>query len=194
MKSAIRLRSCPSIQRSGATMLSVCATILALAASACGTSSSDVPAGGAGSSGGDSGALPDAAASDEAAGTMHAEPFTCTKPHSICLDMQIPADLATTPTRMVFDIYDSAGPPSHPPNGYAGDFKTPMLTAGQMVHFELTDDTLQGDFWLFAIIYMPGGGFGPPVAGVDYIMRSAPPPVHLDGTAVNLTTPIVIGK
>jgi hypothetical protein len=193
MMSVIRNHPWRNRQRSGSASLSVCATIVALGVSACGMSTSDVPAGGAGSSDGDSGALREAGASDEV-GTMHAAPFACTTPHTICVDMKVPADLAETPARLVFNIYDSPGEPAHPPNGYAGVFNAPTLTAGDTVHFELSDDTVQGDYWLFAIMYMPGGGFGPPVLGVDYIMRSAPAVLHLDGTPLNLTAPVVIGK
>jgi hypothetical protein len=196
MKAIMRtVLSSPRQHRGASSCLSLCAAIVAVAVSACGTTSD--PAGGAGSgaagsSVADSGGMPEAAAPEDV-GTMHPTATTCTKPHSICVDIKMPDTVDSTPVRLDFDIYDSPGAPAHPPNGYAGIFHSPTVTAGQTVHFELTDAEQQGDFWLFAVMYMPGGGYGAPVVGTDYLMRSPPAVLHLDGTPLNLD-PITIGK
>lgn len=117
----------------------------------------------------------------------------CTQPHTICMNLQVPAPMQGSPSSLQFDIYDSASPPSHLPNGFAGIFRSLEMTPGEQLYFELSDSALQGDYWMWVILYMEGGGYGAPVNGVDYVMHSAPAALHLDGSPLNISEPVVLG-
>lgn len=155
---------------------------------ACGGSDSTDPEG-TGGTGGTGGGPPTPAE----VGTFSTTPETCTEPRTICMQMQVPSTMDGTPDRLLFDIFDSPGRPNHLPNGYAGYFTAPELTAGQQLYFQLSDGDLQGDYWMWVIMYMEGGGYGAPLNGVDYIMRSEPAPLRLDGTPLNIDEPVVLG-
>lgn len=161
-----------------------CSLLVALAASACSSSEEAPPAQTAGTSGTGPSDL-------ETVGRMLDAPKTCTEPNTVCVKLQVPSDMAGPTDSVHFVIYDSPEPPSHPPNGYAGTFPGVQLQAGAVQQFELTNGGLQGEYWLYTVIYMPGGGlFGLPVAGVDYVVDEDPVPLPLDGSAINVATPI----
>ena len=165
------------------TTLSWVSAAFALTMAACGSSSTDgvAPSTDSGVMG-----LPEV-------GKIVDGPGSCTAPHSLCVSVKIPDSMTAPPALMQFDIYDAPTPPAHPPNAYAGVLNHPKLTAGQTIHFELTDADMQGDFWLFTIVYMPGGGYGAPIVGVDYLQHSAPASLHFDGTADNIADPVIVG-
>ena len=174
--------------RRGAPLLAWSSALLALSVTACGSTSDTQATGSAGAS--------SAAGStgNDDVGKILDSPAPCTTPHTICVSAPIPADMTESPASLQFDIYDSSGPPSHPPDGLAGSFTSPRLTAGKMTYFELNDTGLQGDYWIWSIAYMPGGGHGRPVVGVDYLQVSAPPAIHLDGSPLNIAEPIMLQK
>jgi hypothetical protein len=160
------------------------AWLFAVSASACATSDEPTPPSGAGGTG---------PAPTDAVGRMLDGPQTCTVEHTICAKMQVPTDLEGTPESLQFTLYDSPDPPAHPPNAFAGIFPAALVVPGEMQYFELTDAGLVGDYWLWVIMYMPGGGlFGLPVFGIDYGMISAPQALPLDGTPLNLEDPVVL--
>jgi hypothetical protein len=171
---------------SSATLLSTLA--LAVCLPACAQSEDDPAVGGAGTGGTQGNPSPQADV-----GTMLTTTTTCSEPNTICMNLHVPSTMEGQPTRLMFDIYDSPGTPNHLPNGYAGVFTAPSMTAGAQLYFELSDAGLQGDYWMFAIMYMEGGGYGAPVNGVDYIMHSPPAALHLDGSPINVAEPIVLG-
>jgi hypothetical protein len=126
-------------------------------------------------------------------GRMLDGPQVCTQPHTICSKLQIPSDMVGVPASIQFVIYDSPGTPSHPPNGYAGLFPSAQVVPGETRQFELTDGGLQGNYWLFAIMYMPGGApFDLPTVDVDYVQFAAAQELPLDGSPLNLDTPVVL--
>jgi hypothetical protein len=178
----------PAALRQSIGSFSPCLTlVLALSATACGSSEPPSP-GAAGAAGASA-----APSETETVGRMLDGPQTCTREKTICAKLQIPNDMVGVPDSVHFTIYDSNLPPTHPPNGYAGVFPSAQLTAGEMKHFELTDGGLQGDYWLWGVIYMPGGGlFGLPVIGVDFVQANEPLPLHLDGSPLNLSDPILV--
>jgi hypothetical protein len=163
------------------------ALVLAFAASACGTSDpATTPPGAAGT-----GAIGPA----DTVGRMLDGPETCTAEHTLCARLQVPSDLDAVPDSLHFVIYDSAGIPSHPPNAYAGIFPSPRLMPGEMKYFELSDGGLQGNYWLWCVMYMPGGGlFGLPIVGVDYGQGNPPLALSLDGSPLNLNEPILLSR
>lgn len=73
-------------------------------------------------------------------------------------------------------------------------FTSPDVAPGEQHYFELTDAGIRGEYWMWVIMYMEGGGYGAPVIGTDYTMRSAPAPLRLDGTALNIAEPVVLGR
>jgi hypothetical protein len=169
----------------GLGLCSVSLSALALCLSACGSSEGSDDGGAAGTGG--------APAAPTDVGSMQPSATTCTAPHTICMNMQVPSTMEGQPTQLVFDIYDTAQTPTHLPNGYAGFFTAPSVTPSAQMYFELSDAELQGDYWMWVLMYMPGGGYGAPVSGVDYVMVSAPTPLHLDGTPLNIDAPVVLG-
>ena len=170
-----------------AECLFVPCALFALSLTACG-SSSDTTLNGNGSAAGAS------AVGDDDVGKILDGAEPCTKPHTICVSVPVPADMTESPASLQFDIYDSPGAPNHPPNGFAGSFTSPQVTAGKMTYFELSDAGLQGDFWIWSIAYMASDGHGAPVVGLDYLQVSAPPAIHLDGSPLNIAQPILLKK
>lgn len=163
-----------------------CSLLVALAASACGSSEDPgTPPGAAGSGP----SLPDTV------GRMIDDGAVCTAPNTICAKLVVPSDMVGTPRSIQFVFYDTPEAPTHPPNAYAGLFPSAQVVAGDTQKFELTDGGLQGNYWLLAIIYMPGGmPFDFPTPGVDYVQFTAVPGMVLDGTPINLEAPVVLGR
>ncbi len=157
----------------------------ALCLPACGGSEDSDPVAGGGTGGTGPAMRPDV-------GTMLASPTTCTEPNTICMNMEIPSTMQGQPTRLVFNLYPSPEPPASLPAGFAGYFTAPAVTPGEHKYFKLSDAGLQGDYWVWVIAYMEGGGYGAPVDGIDYGMASAPAAVHLDGTPINVAAPVVL--
>ncbi len=160
-----------------------CSLLVAFAASACATSEdpAEAPPGAAGTGPSLTGTV----------GRLLESSETCTQPHTICAKLAVPSDMAGTPASIQFVIYDSPDPPTHPPNAYAGLFPSADVTPGETQKFELTDAGLEGNYWLFGIMYMPGGTpFDLPTLGVDYVQMSNALPLPLDGSPLNLETAI----
>lgn len=176
---------------SGLSLRFLAAGVFALALSACGSSSDPATASSAGASSGSAGAP---ATGLTEVGTILTSADPCSKPHTICMNMQVPDTMTAPPNSLLFELFDSAGVPNHPPNGYAGAFLSPVLTPGDTIHVELSDAGLQGDYWMWALAYMDGGGHGAPVVGVDYRQTSEAPAVHLDGTPLNISAPVLLTK
>lgn len=164
-----------------------CGLLVALAASACATSE-------------DPAATPPGAAGTgpsltDTVGRLLDSNEVCAEPHTMCAKLQVPADMSGVPASIQFTIYDSPDAPSHPPNAYAGLFPSAQVVSGEVQKFELTDAGLQGNYWLFAIMYMPGGTpFDFPTVDVDYVQVSQAPPLPLDGSPLNLETPLVLTR
>lgn len=175
--------------RRRASLLAWSSALLALSLTACGSTSDTQVTGSAGASSAAAGST-----GNDDVGKVLGSATPCTTPHTICVSVQVPSDMTTSPANLQFDIYDSASPPSHPPNGFAGSLTSPTLTAGEMNYFELTDAGLQGDYWIWTVAYMSGDGHGRPVVGFDYLQVSAPPAIHLDGSPLNIADPIVLQK
>lgn len=177
-------RHLPRSVRSAASLLSLASALLALPLTACGSASDTTPAatGSAGATG----------VTDVGKILSSVEP--CTKPNTVCMSMQVPDTMTEQPVSLMFELYDSASAPNHPPNGYAGVFTAPKLTPGEMIHVELSDDGMQGDYWMWTLMYMPGGGHGAPIVDVDYRQLSLPAALHLDGTPLNITDPVILTK
>jgi hypothetical protein len=167
--------------------LSWASALLTLSLTACSSSSTDSTPDNNASAG--AGSMTDADV-----GTILSSAVPCTKPNTVCMAMDVPASLDTQPSSLLFELFDSAGIPNHEPNGYAGIFTAPMLTAGDTIYVELTDGGLQGDYWLWTIMYMSPDGHGAPVIGVDYGQSSTAAALHLDGTPLNISDPITLSK
>jgi hypothetical protein len=175
--------------RDGLSLRFLAAGLLAVALSACSSTSDPAISGSAGAGNGSAGA---SAAAD--VGTILASAEPCTKPNTFCMALQVPDTMTGPPAHLMFELFDSAEPPNHPPNGIAGDFTLPNLTPGETIHVELSDGGLQGDYWVWALAYMNGTGHGAPVVGVDYRQTSAPSALHLDGSPLNIAEPIVLTR
>jgi len=108
----------------------------------------------------------------------------CTEPHSICVSAKMPASLTTTPTMLQIDLY-AVLPPTHPPDVIPLAIATPDLVGGETVQLRMTDLGNAGTYHFLGIVFMPGGGHGIPVQGLDYTgnsMVSYP----LTGAALNI--------
>ena len=128
-------------------------------------------AGGTGGSGGTAGAGPSGggndAASDTAGGGTEIPTGTCTEAGSVCATFKLPT-VADAPTRLIVGFYTTDLPPLGPPDKLAGQYDTPKITPGAELPMKMTGLSLDGDYHIYAALYMPGGGQFQPKKGVDY--------------------------
>lgn len=127
-------------------------------------------------------------------GRMLDGPQTCTTEHTICATLRVPSDMGPSPALLRFDIYTTPEPPTRPPDGLAGAFPSPDLVPGEEVHLELSDGGFTGNYYMWALIYMPReGAFGIPAIG-DFIQESEVKELPLDGSPLNLDGAIVLRR
>lgn len=170
---------------SSTAQASACLAAIALLLSAC---SSD-PAASGGTGGDDAGTGEPPAVN---VGKIIPAGESCTESHTLCVGIHIPETLEGEPTLLRMTLYKSI-PPTTPPDGIAGLFPEPALSAGDDAHLSLSDSNQSGDFFVVGALFMPGGGNVIPVDGVDYFAFSSKP-YHLDGTALNIDETLTFQK
>ena len=119
-----------------------------------------------------------------------AEEKTCESDQTVCTTLKIPENLPETPEKLVVGLFLSL-PPLGPPDVFPPfSVDTPELDLGGEFDV-LMDANAEGEYQVFAVLYMPGGGLASwqPVAGVDYVAQSEP--LILDGTGMTLPEPLV---
>ncbi len=114
------------------------------------------------------------AAADSSTGTgADAAPATgpCTEAGAVCMTLNA-ASLTGTPDRLLVGFY-KALPPAGPPDVNGGTITAPPIKAGTPYDAKLTGVTAKGDYFVYAVLYMPGGGQFQPKKGVDYVTQTA---------------------
>jgi hypothetical protein len=99
-------------------------------------------------------------------------PQPCTEPHTICVNAMFPASMTAQPNTLQIDLYVIV-PPMDPPDGVPIMIPTPAIQPGETVQLRMSDLGLTGNYHFLGLVFMPGGGFQLPVAGVDYIGDSS---------------------
>ncbi|MET0594479.1 MAG: hypothetical protein ABW133_17390, partial [Polyangiaceae bacterium] len=74
------------------------------------------------------------------------------------------------PTRLIVGFYSAPLPPLAPPDVIGALIETPTITPGAEITMKMASVpfTMDGDFDLYAALYMPGGGSFQAKKGVDY--------------------------
>jgi len=109
----------------------------------------------------------------------------CAQNNSLCFDLIVPATVTEAPKQVAVTLY-SALPASGPPDGGIALLSAnPMVTAGAAYSVKVSDLTASGDYFVYAVLYMPGGGMFQPVVDVDYDV-STPMKVTFQGAPVSL--------
>ncbi|MEC9466236.1 MAG: hypothetical protein VX834_10650 [Myxococcota bacterium] len=114
---------------------------------------------------------------------------TCDDQDSVCVTLEIPEDLSTTPETLLLGFYKEL-PPMGPPDIFPPlRIDSPELEPGGTIDLILAGTT-PGTFQIYAVIYMPGGGLVSwrPLEGVDYVGTT--PPIELNGEPIKLDEPI----
>ena len=122
--------------------------------------------------------------------TVESEVKTCASDDTVCATLEIPETLTETPEKLVVALYKSL-PPLGPPDvfpPYSVDI--PELTPGGTYEV-LMDAEASGTYYVYAVLYMPGGGLASWQAkpGVDYVATSDA--ISLDGRGLSLSEPIL---
>jgi hypothetical protein len=85
----------------------------------------------------------------------------------VCATFKCPA-ITDAPTRLIVGFYGTDLPPLGPPDKLGGQYDTPMVTPSAEVAMKMTGVALDGDYNMYAALYMPGGGQFQPKKGIDY--------------------------
>ncbi len=127
----------------------------------------------------------DASITPADAGSTPPDDGTCTEDGAVCATFNIPAWLTATPARLLVGFYKSL-PPAGPPDKLGAQIDAPATSAGKPYALKMKGIDVTGDYFVYAVLYMPGGGQFQPKKGVDYVTQSATA-FKLDGKAKTLT-------
>lgn len=127
----------------------------------------------------------DASVTPADASTTPPDDGTCTEDGTVCATFNVPASLSATPARLLVGFYKSL-PPAGPPDKLGAQIDAPVVTAGKPYALKMKGIDVTGDYFVYAVLYMPGGGQFQPKKGVDYVTQSATA-FKLDGKAKTLT-------
>ena len=118
--------------------------------------------GGSGGSTGGSGGT--GGSSSDAGGDIVLGP--CTEAGSVCATFKFPT--ATDATRIIVGFYTMELPPLGPPDKLGVQYDMPKYTAAGEVQMKMLNISLDGDYYIYSALYMPGGGQFQPKKGIDY--------------------------
>jgi hypothetical protein len=121
--------------------------------------------GGSGGSGGSTGGSGGTSGGSDAGTDIVVGP--CTEPGSVCQTLKFPA-VTDAPTRMICGFYTMELPPVGPPDKTGVLMDMPKVAAGSEVQLKMLAVGLDGDFFLYCALYMPGGGQFQTKKGIDY--------------------------
>ena len=93
----------------------------------------------------------------------------------MCATFNVPASMSATPARLLVGFYKSL-PPAGPPDKLGAQIDAPLASAGKPYALKMKGIDVTGDYFVYAVLYMPGGGQFQPKKGVDYVTQSAAAP------------------
>lgn len=97
----------------------------------------------------------------------------CTEDRSLCTTFHVPADFAGTPRQIIIGLYESL-PPQGPPLVVVAIIETPAIGVDQPFEVTATDIDMEQpeDYFLYAVLYVEGGGQFVPEPGIDYTAQT----------------------
>ena len=120
--------------------------------------------GGTGGSGGSTGGTGGSGGGADAGGAIVVGP--CSEAGSVCVTFKFPA--VTDATRIIVGFYTMDLPPLGPPDKLGVQYDMPQYTPGSEMQMKILDVALDGDYYIYSALYMPGGGQFQPKKGIDY--------------------------
>jgi hypothetical protein len=90
----------------------------------------------------------------------------CTEPGSVCATFKFPS--ATDATRIIVGFYTMPLPPLGPPDKLGAQYDMPQYASSGEVQMKILDVALDGEYFLYSALYMPGGGQFQPKKGIDF--------------------------
>ncbi|MFT5681029.1 MAG: hypothetical protein ACI8RZ_001935 [Myxococcota bacterium] len=102
------------------------------------------------------------------------EASACTEELGFCGNLKVPDDFAGVPRSLAIALYTSI-PPAGPPNATLLEIDGPDLVPGSCYTIEVSPMLEQGEYYIWANLYMEGGGSWVPVNDVDYTANSEAP-------------------
>ena len=109
----------------------------------------------------------------------------CGDDNTVCTELLFPEGVQEQPEKLVVALYKSL-PPLGPPDVFPPTMvDTPDIPFGDSMEV-LIDAPVTGEYFVYAVLYMPGGGATSwqPVPGVDFVATSGP--LTLDGRGIYL--------
>lgn len=102
------------------------------------------------------------------------DPSVCDEEYSFCGTLVTPASFTGTPRSLALALYTSV-PPAGPPNAILAEIPAPSIGPGERYPIRLAPIIETGDYYVWANLYMEGGGEWVPVNDIDYTGASAAP-------------------
>jgi len=113
---------------------------------------------------------------------VEADPL-CEEDFAVCGDLLVPSPLEGEPRLLAVALYRSV-PPAGPPDHTMDEVEAPDVPAGGRYKVRLHPMLETGEFFVWANLYMEGGGRYIPINGVDFV-SSTDEALIFDGGAVH---------
>jgi hypothetical protein len=99
----------------------------------------------------------------------------CTAQKGFCGTLALPTTFNATPAKIIVGLYKQLGAagPSGPPDAIAMQAVNPTISPTMPFAMTATELTVSGDYYVYAALYVQGGGMFQPVAGTDYVAQTA---------------------
>ena len=110
----------------------------------------------------------------ESAGPEIPDAATCDEDYSFCGYLVTPPDFEGTTRSLAIALYTSI-PPAGPPNAILAEIPAPSMGPNEMYPVRLAPMIETGEYYIWANLYMDGGGEWAPVNDVDYTGSTAAP-------------------
>ena len=102
---------------------------------------------------------------------------SCTVAKGFCGELALPGSYNATANKVIVGLYKTLGAagPSGPPDAIAMQATDPTISATTPFAMMPTDLTVSGSYYVYAALYVQGGGMFEPVKGVDYVAQTTQP-------------------
>ena len=112
----------------------------------------------------------------------------CADENSFCGSFTVPANFTGTTNKLSIGLFDEL-PPAGPPDGDFIEILAPEVVAGEdyqivVEDFNAGEEDETGEYYIYAALYMEGGGEWVVVSGIDYHVSSTAS-FRFDGDAVD---------
>jgi len=102
------------------------------------------------------------------------DPAVCDEDYSFCGYLVTPSDFSGEPRSLALALYTSI-PPAGPPNAILAEIDAPSIGPGERYPVRLAPVIETGEYYVWANLYMEGGGTWVPENDIDYTGASAAP-------------------